>query len=159
MGETNLPTQHPEAGQTARFPPPDVNAGRAGHPQGQAAEGPPQAVGLIHRISDSATFTALRRSGWRVRRGPITVTFLPGAPTGPPRVAYAVGRSVGGAVVRNRLRRRMRAVVSELGPHLRPGAYLVGAAPEAVSLSFGELKEMVSGAFDDAGTAGSRARR
>lgn len=50
----------------------------------------------------------------------------------------------------------MRAVVSELGPHLRPGAYLVGAAPEAVSIPFGELKEMVSGAFD---AAGSGARR
>jgi ribonuclease P protein component len=65
-------------------------------------------------------------------------------------VAYAVGRAVGGAVVRNRLRRRLRAAVFELGP-LRPGAYLVGAAPEAASLPFGELKAMVSGALDDAG--------
>lgn len=53
--------------------------------------------------------------------------------------------------MRNRLRRRMRAVVSELGPSLRPGAYLVGTAPEAASLLFGELQEMVSGAIDDAG--------
>ena len=159
MGETNLPTQHPEAGQAPRFPPPDVHTGRAGHPQGEAAEGPPQAVGLIHRISDKATFSALRRCRRRARRGPITVTFLPGAPTGPPRVAYAIGHLVGGAVVRSRLRRRMRAVVSELGPHLRPGAYLVGAAPEAATLSFEELKEMVSGAFDDAGAGGSGARR
>jgi ribonuclease P protein component len=65
-------------------------------------------------------------------------------------VAYAVGRAVGGAVVRNRLRRRLRAAVSELGPTLRPGAYLVGAAPEAVSLPFGELKSMVRAAMDDA---------
>ena len=71
-------------------------------------------------------------------------------------MAYAVGRPVGGAVVRNRLRRRMRAVVSQLGPQLRPGAYLVGAAPEAATLSFEELKEMVSGAFDDAGGSGAR---
>ena len=66
-------------------------------------------------------------------------------------MAYAVGRGVGGAVVRNRLRRRLRAAVSDLGPELRPGAYLVGAAPEAVSLPFGELKAMVSGAMGDAG--------
>jgi ribonuclease P protein component len=156
MGETNLPTQHPEAGQATRVPAPDVHARRAGHPQGQAAEGPPQAVGLIHRISDAATFTALRRSRRRARRGPITVTFVPDARTGPPRVAYAIGRSVGGAVVRNRLRRRMRAVVSELGPHLRPGAYLVGAAPEAASLPFGALQEMVTGALDDAGRGARR---
>lgn len=64
-------------------------------------------------------------------------------------MAYAVGRAVGGAVVRNRLRRRLRAVVFELGPTLRPGAYLVGAAPEAASLPFRELKAMVSGALGD----------
>ncbi|MGI8685357.1 MAG: ribonuclease P protein component [Acidimicrobiales bacterium] len=106
---------------------------------------------MIHRIRDTATFAALRRSRRRVRRGPFTVTFVSDSPTGPPRVAYAIGRSVGGAVVRNRLRRRLRAVVSELEPQLRPGAYLVGAAPEAASLSFGELQEMVSGAFGDVG--------
>jgi len=81
-----------------------------------------------------------------VRRGPVSVTFLPGGPeeTGPPRVAYAVGRRIGGAVRRNRLRRRLRAVVADLAPELRPGAYLVGAAPEAADLPFGELKAVVS---------------
>lgn len=156
MGEANLSTEQPEAGQEPRVPPPDVHAGGARHHQGPPAEGPPPALRLIRRISDKATFTALRRSGCRSRCGPITVTFLPGAPPGPPRVAYAVGRAVGGAVVRNRLRRRLRAAVFELGPHLRPGAYLVGAAPEAASLPFGELKAMVSGALDDAGTKARR---
>lgn len=156
MGETNLPTQHPEAGQAARIPPSDVDPGGTGDPQGQAAEGSPQAVGLIHRIRDASTFTALRRSRRRVRRGAVTVTFVPDARPGPPRVAYAVGRSVGGAVVRNRLRRRMRAVVSELGSALRPGAYLVGVAPEAASMPYGELRELVSGALEDAGSGSRR---
>lgn len=80
----------------------------------------------------------------------MTVTFVPGGPPGPPRVAYAVGRAVGGAVVRNRLRRRLRAVVTELGPGLRPGAYLVGTAPEAATLPFGVLSEMVSAAMQAA---------
>ncbi|HET7487935.1 MAG TPA: ribonuclease P protein component [Acidimicrobiales bacterium] len=106
---------------------------------------------MIHRVTDRATFAGLRRSRRRSRKGPITVTFLAAASASPPRVAYAVGRSVGGAVVRNRLRRRMRAVVSELGPNLRPGAYLVGAAPEAASLPFRELQSMVSAAMHDAG--------
>lgn len=50
-------------------------------------------------------------------------------------------------MVRNRLRRRLRAVISELAPQLAPGAYLVGAAPEAAALSFGELQAIVSQAF------------
>jgi ribonuclease P protein component len=51
-------------------------------------------------------------------------------------------------VVRNRLRRRLRAIVSELAPQLAPGAYLVGAAPEAAALSFGELQAIVVEAFE-----------
>ena len=84
-----------------------------------------------------------------MRRGPITVTLVETASTDPPRVAYAIGRSVGGAVERNRLRRRLRAIMSELGAQLAPGAYLVGAAPEAAALSFGELKAIVAKALQD----------
>lgn len=100
------------------------------------------------RVRDHATFVALRRSKQRVRRGPITVTFTPGAPGDPPKVAYAIGRKVGGAVVRNRLRRRLRAIVADLGPALLPGAYLVGATAEATGLTFGELQVAVSEAIE-----------
>lgn len=75
--------------------------------------------------------------------------FVPGAPGDPLRVAYAIGRTVGGAVVRNRLRRRLRAIVCELGPLLRPGAYLIAAAPGAASSSFGELRTSVAEALED----------
>jgi RNase P protein component len=44
-------------------------------------------------------------------------------------VAYAIGRKVGNAVERNRIRRQLRAIVRELAPHLRPGMYLIGIAP------------------------------
>ena len=85
-----------------------------------------------------------------MRRGPVTVTFAPGGSSEPPKVAYAVGRRVGGAVQRNRLRRRLRAVIADLAPTMRPGAYLVGAAPEAAAMSFGELKAVVSEALQAA---------
>jgi ribonuclease P protein component len=75
-----------------------------------------------------------------VRRGPITVTWAPGDPADPPRVAYAIGKRVGGATERNRIRRRLRAIVRELEPALGPGAWLIGAAPEVANLSYGELK-------------------
>ena len=100
---------------------------------------------MVDRVRDRATFLAFRRARRRVRRGPITITFVPAAPADPRvRVAYAVGRKVGGAVVRNRLRRRLRAVVAERGPALPPGAYLVGATAEAAPLSFGELQAIMS---------------
>ena len=58
-----------------------------------------------------------------------------------------MGRRVGGAVRRNRVRRRLRAVFADLAPELRPGAYLVGAAAEAADLPFGELKAVVARAL------------
>jgi len=78
-----------------------------------------------------------------VRKGPVTVTWVPGDPAEPPRVAFAIGRTAGGAVVRNRIRRRLRAIVREVEPLLRPGAYLVGAGVEASAMPYGELKARV----------------
>jgi ribonuclease P protein component len=95
---------------------------------------------LIGRFGDRATFDALRRDGRRVRRGPMTVTYLPGGTDA--RVAYAIGRSVGSAVVRNRLRRRLRAAARELDRvpgGLAPGAYLVALRPEAARCTYQDL--------------------
>src|SRR3954452_23874430 len=105
----------------------------------------------IWRIRSRATFVALRRSDRRVRRGPITVTWAPGDPAEPPRVAYAIGRHVGGATERNRVRRRLREIVRDLDRPLEPGAWLIGATPEVAKLSYGELKAAVAeavGALD-----------
>jgi ribonuclease P protein component len=58
----------------------------------------------------------------------------------PPRVAYAVGRGVGGAVARNLVRRRLRAATRCHTAELVPGrAYLVGATPSAARTPYREL--------------------
>lgn len=57
----------------------------------------------------------------------------------PPEVAYAIGRAIGPAVVRNQLRRRLRAILQQQ-PHLPAGLYLIGATPGAGSRSFSELE-------------------
>jgi len=105
---------------------------------------------MVWRIRDRATFDQLRRAGRRSRRGEVTVTFCTDRDEVAPRVAYAVGRRVGGAVVRNRLRRRLRAAVAEIDGSLRPGAYLVAAGPRAVELPFEELKADVTAAMRSA---------
>jgi ribonuclease P protein component len=67
-----------------------------------------------------------------------------GSDPGPPRVAYAIGRSTGNAVERNRLRRRLRAVVAEHADLLRADtAYLFGAGPRAKAMSHIELTRAV----------------
>jgi ribonuclease P protein component len=58
----------------------------------------------------------------------------------PPRVSYAVARPVGSAVVRNRVRRQLRAAVREQRDLLRPGwGYLVRPAPTAARATYREL--------------------
>ncbi len=67
-------------------------------------------------------------------------------PAGEPavRVAYAVGRTTGGAVVRNLCRRRLRVITAEIAPELPPGSYLVRVGPGIDLLHFEELRERVS---------------
>ncbi|HYF45597.1 MAG TPA: ribonuclease P protein component [Acidimicrobiales bacterium] len=89
------------------------------------------------RVRDRATFAALRRDGVRRRARTVSVTRLDDGST-PPRVAYAIGRGVGTAVTRNRLRRRLRAIVA--ARPLAPGTYLVSAGPAAATLADQDLR-------------------
>lgn len=98
----------------------------------------------LWRITDRRSFDDLRRHGRRCRRGCVVVTFVPPAPgaaAGPPRAGFAVGRQVGGAVVRNRVRRRLRAGLRHLLAEgaLPPGTYLVGARTEAATVAWSRL--------------------
>jgi ribonuclease P protein component len=140
QGEAHIPAQQASAVDTSRLPSPHEDARRSGDRPHPAAEGPRSALGLIGRIGDRATFDALRREGRRARRGPMTVAYLP-AP-GDVRVAFAIGRKVGPAVVRNRLRRRLRAAMRDLDRSrggLAAGAYLISLRPEAARRSYRDL--------------------
>lgn len=115
-------------------------------------------VGRIHR---QATFRALTRPDGRAQRGPVTVAFSFRAPEGAsvPVVGYAIGRRHGGAVVRNRLRRRLREAARVSGADLPPGAYLVRPAPAAAGLGFDELCRTVrAAALAAAGAPGAGGR-
>jgi len=111
----------------------------------------------LWRVSDRSTFVALRRSDHRVRRGALSVTWLPDDRPTPPRVALAVGRGAGGAVVRNRVRRRLRAALRELlvAGRLPAGAYLVGAGRTVADHPWPALVAQL----DDAVAAATRSSR
>ena len=77
----------------------------------------------------------------------VTCTVV-GPGSEPPRVAYAVGKGVGGAVVRNRVRRRLRAATRAHAGELVPGhAYLVGTSPGGASKNYAELSASVHDAL------------
>jgi ribonuclease P protein component len=63
----------------------------------------------------------------------------------PPRVGFAVGRWVGSAVDRNRVRRRLRAAVAARPEDFAPGGiYLFSAGRTAMTLPFDRLVRSVS---------------
>jgi ribonuclease P protein component len=109
-------------------------------------------------VSGARRFAALRRSRHTVRSGPLRIAWVPPDSTDDavPAVAYAIGRRVGTAVVRNRLRRRLRAAMSEARP--AAGDYLVHAGPAAAVVPYADLKVLVSQAIDALAPTGTSPR-
>jgi ribonuclease P protein component len=72
-----------------------------------------------------------------------------GSPSESPRVAYAVSRRAGGAVARNKVRRRLRAATRAHARELEPGyAYLVGVVgPQSAPPPYATLSESLSAAL------------
>jgi len=109
------------------------------------ASDPPQVAArpAVWRITDRRAFARLRSDGARARGHAVSVTWAAPAGPGPgvPRIGFAVARRAGGAVVRNRVRRRLRAACRELAGRgaLPAGDYLLGAGGAAASVPWPEL--------------------
>ena len=68
------------------------------------------------------------------------------------RYAFSTGRRLGGAVVRNRVRRRLREIVRSLAHRVAPGwDVLVVARAASVVASFAELRDAVARLLDRLG--------
>ena len=116
------------------------------------------------RVRARSEFAALAQRGERSRRRAVRVTYLaaeteravrevrpaPGTvspASGTVRVAFAIPRAVGSAVVRNRIRRRLRAALGELDAPA--GTYLVSATPAAAALDYRALRHELDGCLQD----------
>lgn len=144
--EAHIPAQRSQACEEARISPPHGDACWSRHHQGTPPPRPREAVRLIGRVQSKTTFAQLRSSGTRASSGTVRITYVDGLDR--PCVAFAIGRKIGGAVVRNRLRRRLRAICGELSGELASGAYLFSVSLEAVNVPYGELKADVKAALE-----------
>jgi ribonuclease P protein component len=141
MREAHVPTQQPPTQQEARFSASHADPRRSSAAEEAAHEGPEPALRLIWRVRGPRAFRAFTAAR-RFRRGPLVLRCCPATEPGPPRVAFAVGRRSGGSVERNRIRRRLRPVVSAHAERLNADhQYLVGASAGALHASTAELND------------------
>lgn len=98
----------------------------------------------IETLKKRAEFLRLR-GGARFATPSFVLETRPalGGPSTPVRFGYTVTKKLGGAVVRNRIRRRLKAVVGLIAPRLaRPGYdYVLVARAAAFERAFPELKK------------------
>jgi ribonuclease P protein component len=85
-----------------------------------------------YRLSRSRDFDAVYRRGRSVSTRYLTLHWFPREDdsAGEPRLGLAVPKTVGNAVIRNRLKRQLRETWGELTPHVAPGRdYVLVARP------------------------------
>lgn len=110
------------------------------------------AVKRHHRLRGGGAFAAVRERRASSGSGPLRVQVAPNR-DGVARVGFAVPRSVGGAVVRNRVRRRLRALMTERLEAQAGLDVVVSASAAAATAPWSSL----GGALDTC-LAGARAR-
>src|SRR3954469_7788968 len=93
------------------------------------------------RLTRSAEFERVRKHASKFRGALISVAVLPAPPDGKFRAGFITSRKVGGAVVRNRVRRRLRAIVRRHQVELVDVIWIVTiASPNAARATYRELE-------------------
>ena len=95
------------------------------------------------RLTRSSDFKRVRRSGKSFAH-PFVVLLVHGSESSKARVGVTAGRSVGGAVHRNRAKRLLRESMRPLLPDLQPGWDLILIArPALLSASLAEIQQVL----------------
>jgi ribonuclease P protein component len=97
-----------------------------------------------YRLCHNRQFGYVYRRGARASCKDLTLIY---AKSGQKRVGFSVSKKVGGAVVRNLIKRRLRETVRPLLPELKPGLYVMIAHPAVAQRSFVELKACTDSMF------------
>ncbi|MFC7528993.1 ribonuclease P protein component [Actinoplanes sp. GCM10030250] len=107
-------------------------------------------LAATQRLRRSNDFAAAIRGGRRAGRGTLVVHLLVDEPAhaSTARAGFVVSKAVGNAVIRNRVRRRLRHLVRPLLSDLPAGAsVVVRALPPAAGATFETLAADLEGAL------------
>lgn len=111
------------------------------------------------RLVASSDFRRIQGDGRRVRTADLVVLYLP-TQAALARVGLTVSRKVGGSVVRNRVKRRLREAVRQQRDQLGERFdVVIIARPSAAQISAAALLEQVAGSFRRIGQSERHAAR
>ncbi len=100
------------------------------------------------RLLKHADFQAVYEQGKKRFSGNVTVFYRERKDAAGPRVGFAVGKLLGGAVERNRIRRRLRAAVGRrLGLMARPLDVVMHPRKSVLTLEFARLDAEIDRLF------------
>ncbi len=103
-----------------------------------------------HRLSKNGSFNYVYRNGTPVYAKDLTLLYVPSS-TDSVRVGFSVNNKIGKAVVRNKLKRRLRAIAAEFIPRLS-GCQCVFVAKKGLEeVSFADLHALVEKLFVKSG--------
>jgi len=110
-------------------------------------------------LSSPRDFATLMERG-TIRSHPLLSTRVLRTDLGATRFGLATSRALGSAVVRNRVRRRLREALRSVAPRLRPGwDVLVVAKPGLVAADYRALTETLSRLLRRSGVLGGEDER
>lgn len=97
-----------------------------------------------NRITRGTDYRAVVRGGARCAAAHTVTHVVATSEQRPPRFGFIVSKQVGGAVVRNTVRRRLKAICAEVLPDVRVGAdVVIRALPASASADFATLRSEV----------------
>ncbi|MGE5675762.1 MAG: ribonuclease P protein component [Mycobacterium leprae] len=106
----------------------------------------------VYRLKSHLTFQEVYSEGRSVANRAAVLYVLPQRQTSVSRIGFAAGKKLGKAVVRNRVKRRIRAVVHGIWPRVRPGLLLIVVARQSVKdMGFSPLQTAIEDLFKRAG--------
>ncbi|MGO4690474.1 ribonuclease P protein component [Glaciibacter sp. 2TAF33] len=113
-----------------------------------------------NRITSGSDYKAVVRRGFRVV-GPHTVMYLRSSQAAAPvRFGFIVAKNVGGAVTRNRIRRRMKAASYELVLSVEPGTdVVIRALPASARAEWSTLQAEISASLSRGLSGAGRTRK
>ena len=164
--QADLPAQEAPPRQRARLSRPDedqsgpARARRAARSRSQTADGltdrrGTQAPRLV-MLSRPTEFAAFEGAGTTKSHPLLTVRFLR-TDLGKTRIGLATGRKLGTAVVRNRVRRRLREALRAMAPSFQPGwDVLIIARPAIVDTDHATLVQALGRLLQRGGVLGGQ---